>query len=153
MIDITVAIDKLEKIGLEAVKAELTERGIGSDAIEKLQPILELTGDNERKLAVLRDVIGASAVGLEGISEMETIFGYVNRLGVELPIELDFSLARGLNYYTGAIFEVKALDFAIGSICGGGRYDDLTGIFGMPNMSGVGIAFGADRIFDVMTGL
>ncbi len=103
MIDITVAIDKLEKIGLEAVKAELTERGIGSDAIEKLQPILELTGDNERKLAVLRDVIGASAVGLEGISEMETIFGYVNRLGVELPIELDFSLARGLNYYTGAI--------------------------------------------------
>ena len=121
MIDITVAIDKLEKIGLEAVKAELTERGIGSDAIEKLQPILELTGDNERKLAVLRDVIGSSAVGLEGISEMETIFGYVNRLGVELPIELDFSLARGLNYYTGAIFEVKALDFAIGSICGGGR--------------------------------
>ena len=153
MIDITVAIDKLEKIGLEAVKAELTERGIGSDAIEKLQPILELTGDNERKLAVLRDVIGASAVGLEGISEMETIFGYVNRLGVELPIELDFSLARGLNYYTGAIFEVKALDFAIGSICGGGRYDDLTGIFGMPNMSGVGISFGADRIYDVMTGL
>lgn len=153
MIDITVAIDKLEKIGLEAVKAELTERGIGSDAIEKLQPILELTGDNERKLAVLRDVIGASAVGLEGISEMETIFGYVNRLGVELPIELDFSLARGLNYYTGAIFEVKALDFAIGSICGGGRYDDLTGIFGMPGMSGVGISFGADRIYDVMCGL
>ena len=153
MIDITVAIDKLEKIGLEAVKAELTERGIGSDAIEKLQPILELTGDNERKLSVLRDVIGSSAVGLEGISEMETIFGYVNRLGVELPIELDFSLARGLNYYTGAIFEVKALDFAIGSICGGGRYDDLTGIFGMPNMSGVGISFGADRIYDVMTGL
>ena len=153
MIDITVAIDKLEKIGLEAVKAELTERGIGSDAIEKLQPILELTGDNERKLAVLRDVIGASAVGLEGISEMETIFGYVNRLGVELPIELAFSLARGLNYYTGAIFEVKALDFAIGSICGGGRYDDLTGIFGMPGMSGVGISFGADRIYDVMTGL
>lgn len=95
MIDITVAIDKLEKIGLEAVKAELTERGIGSDAIEKLQPILELTGDNERKLSVLRDVIGSSVVGLEGISEMETIFGYVNRLGVELPIELDFSLARG----------------------------------------------------------
>ena len=153
MIDITVAIDKLEKIGLEAVKAELTERGIGSDAIEKLQPILELTGDNERKLAVLRDVIGASAVGLEGISEMETIFGPVTRLGVELPIELDFSLARGLNYYTGAIFEVKALDFAIGSICGGGRYDDLTGIFGMPDMSGVGISFGADRIYDVMTGL
>ncbi len=153
MIDITVAIDKLEKIGLDAVKAELTERGIGSDAIEKLQPILELTGDNERKLAVLREVIGSSIVGLEGISEMETIFGYVNRLGVELPIELDFSLARGLNYYTGAIFEVKALDFAIGSICGGGRYDDLTGIFGMPNMSGVGISFGADRIYDVMTGL
>ena len=146
MIDITVAIDKLEKIGLEAVKAELTERGIGSDAIEKLQPILELTGDNERKLAVLRDVIGASAVGLEGISEMETIFGYVNRLGVELPIELDFSLARGLNYYTGAIFEVKALDFAIGSICGGGRYDGLVKEIGGQDVSGIGFAMGMERI-------
>ena len=147
MIDITVAIDKLEKIGLEAVKAELTERGIGSDAIEKLQPILELTGDNERKLAVLRDVIGASAVGLEGISEMETIFGYVNRLGVELPIELDFSLARGLNYYTGAIFEVKALDFAIGSICGGGRYDGLVQeISGDEARPGIGFAMGMERV-------
>ena len=147
MIDITVAIDKLEMMGLEAVKAELTERGIGSDAIEKLQPILELTGDNERKLAVLRDVIGASAVGLEGISEMETIFGYVNRLGVELPIELDFSLARGLNYYTGAIFEVKALDFAIGSICGGGRYDGLVQeISGDEARPGIGFAMGMERV-------
>lgn len=153
MIDITVAIDKLEKIGLDAVKSELQERGIGREAVDKLQPILELNGNNEQKLAALRNIIGSSAVGLQGISEMETIFEYVNRLGVELPMELDFSLARGLNYYTGAIFEVKALDFAIGSICGGGRYDDLTGIFGMPNMSGVGISFGADRIYDVMTGL
>ena len=150
MIDITVAIDKLEKIGLEAVKAELTERGIGSDAIEKLQPILELTGDNERKLAVLRDVIGASAVGLEGISEMETIFGYVNRLGVELPIELDFSLARGLNYYTGAIFEVKALDFAIGSICGGGRYDGLVEEVGGKPTPALGFGLGLDRILMAM---
>ena len=150
MIDITVAIDKLEKIGLEAVKAELTERGIGSDAIEKLQPILELTGDNERKLAVLRDVIGSSAVGLEGISEMETIFGYVNRLGVELPIELDFSLARGLNYYTGAIFEVKALDFAIGSICGGGRYDGLVEEVGGKPTPALGFGLGLDRILMAM---
>ena len=132
---------------MEAVKAELTERGIGSDAIEKLQPILELTGDNERKLSVLRDVIGSSAVGLEGISEMETIFGYVNRLGVELPIELDFSLARGLNYDTGAIFEVKALDFAIGSICGGGRYDDLTGIFGITEPAIYGVTLRLKKPF------
>lgn len=153
MVDITVAIDKLEKIGLDAVKTELQERGIGREAIDKLQPILELVGDNNQKLSALRTIIGSSSVGMEGISEMETIFGYVHRLGVALPIEMDFSLARGLNYYTGAIFEVKALDYAIGSICGGGRYDDLTGIFGMPDTSGVGISFGADRIYDVMTGL
>lgn len=153
MMDITVAIDKLEKIGLENVKAELLERGLTAEAVERLQPILELSGDNAQKLASLREVLSSSETGLKGIAEMETIFGHVARLGLELPVELDLSLARGLNYYTGAIFEVKALDFAIGSICGGGRYDDLTGIFGMPNTSGVGISFGADRIYDVMAGL
>ncbi len=153
MMDITVAIDKLEKIGIDNVKAELSERGLEQEAIDKLQPILELSGTNTEKLAKLRDIIGSSETGLKGIDEMTEIFGYVAELGLELPIELDLSLARGLNYYTGAIFEVKALDYAIGSICGGGRYDDLTGIFGLPNTSGVGISFGADRIYDVMVGL
>ncbi len=153
MMDITVAIDKLEKIGLENVKAELLERGLSQEAVDRLQPILELSGDNREKLDRLREVLAASETGQKGIAEMETIFGYVERLGIDLQVELDLSLARGLNYYTGAIFEVKALDYAIGSICGGGRYDDLTGIFGMPNLSGVGISFGADRIYDVMTGL
>jgi len=153
MMDITVAIDKLEKIGLDNVKAELAERGLEAEAIAKLQPILELCGTNAEKLAKLREVIGCSETGVKGIEEMEEIFGYVEKLGLQLPIELDLSLARGLNYYTGAIFEVKAMDYAIGSICGGGRYDDLTGIFGLPNTSGVGISFGADRIYDVMTGL
>ena len=153
MMDITVAIDKLEKIGLDNVKAELAERGLEQEAIDKLQPILELSGTNAEKLAKLREVIGCSETGVKGIEEMSEIFGYVERLGLQLPIELDLSLARGLNYYTGAIFEVKAMDFAIGSICGGGRYDDLTGIFGLPNTSGVGISFGADRIYDVMVGL
>ena len=153
MMDITIAIDKLEKIGLEAVNAELAEKGICAEAIAALQPILELKGTNAEKLAKLRQAIGGSETGLKGIEEMETIFGYVEKLGLSLTVELDLSLARGLNYYTGAIFEVKARDYAIGSICGGGRYDDLTGIFGMPGMSGVGISFGADRIYDVMTGL
>ena len=153
MMDITVAIDKLEKIGLENVKAELLERGLSQEAVDRLQPILELSGDNHQKINQLREVLATSETGLKGIDEMETVFGYVERLGIDLTVELDLSLARGLNYYTGAIFEVKALDFAIGSICGGGRYDDLTGIFGMPNLSGVGISFGADRIYDVMTGL
>ena len=153
MMDITVAIDKLEKIGLENVKAELLERGLEQTAVDRLQPILELSGDNHQKFSQLREVLAASETGLKGIEEMETIFGHVERLGIDLQVELDLSLARGLNYYTGAIFEVKALDFAIGSICGGGRYDDLTGIFGLPNLSGVGISFGADRIYDVMTGL
>ena len=153
MMDITVAIDKLEKIGLDNVKAELATRGLEQEAINKLQPILELSGSNTEKLAKLREVIGVSETGIKGIEEMTEIFGYVERLGLQLPIELDLSLARGLNYYTGAIFEVKALDYAIGSICGGGRYDDLTGIFGLPNTSGVGISFGADRIYDVMVGL
>ncbi|WP_302274210.1 histidine--tRNA ligase [Alistipes ihumii] len=153
MIDITVAIDKLEKIGLEAVNSELREKGIDERAIEALQPILSLEGANGAKLARLREILADSPVGLAGVTETETILSYVETLGTELEIELDLSLARGLNYYTGAIFEVKARDFAIGSICGGGRYDDLTGIFGMPNTSGVGISFGADRIYDVMTGL
>ena len=153
MIDITVAIDKLEKIGLEAVNGELREKGIDERAIEALQPILSLEGANGAKLARLREILADSPVGLAGVTETETILSYVETLGTELEIELDLSRARGLKYYTGAIFEVKARDFAIGSICGGGRYDDLTGIFGMPNTSGVGISFGADRIYDVMTGL
>ena len=153
MIDITVAIDKLEKIGLEAVNGELRGKGIDERAIEALQPILSLEGANGAKLARLREILADSPVGLAGVTETETILSYVETLGTELEIELDLSLARGLNYYTGAIFEVKARAFAIGSICGGGRYDDLTGIFGMPNTSGVGISFGADRIYDVMTGL
>ena len=153
MIDITVAIDKLDKIGLDNVKSELRERGIDDDAINKLQPILELSGTNAEKLNKLNEVIGASETGMLGIEEMRTIFNNVEQLGIGLTPELDLSLARGLNYYTGAIFEVKANDFQIGSISGGGRYDDLTGIFGMPGMSGVGISFGADRIYDVMLGL
>ena len=153
MIDITVAIDKLDKIGLDNVKAELRERGIDDEAIAKLQPILELSGTNAEKLEKLASVIGASETGVKGIEEMRTIFSNIEALGINLTPELDLSLARGLNYYTGAIFEVKANDFQIGSISGGGRYDDLTGIFGMPGMSGVGISFGADRIYDVMLGL
>lgn len=153
MIDITVAIDKLEKIGLDSVKAELRERGIEDAAIDKLQPILELKGTASEKIEKLGAILAKSETGLKGIDEMRMIFGYVERQGIALPIELDLSLARGLNYYTGAIFEVKANDFAIGSICGGGRYDNLTGIFGMPDVSGVGISFGADRIYDVMVGL
>ena len=153
MIDITVAIDKLEKIGFDNVAAELREKGIEDEAIEILKPILELEGTNNEKICKLRSIISDSETGLKGIEEMETIFGYIDRTGTSLDIELDLSLARGLNYYTGAIFEVKARDYAIGSICGGGRYDDLTGIFGLPDTSGVGISFGADRIYDVLSGL
>ncbi|MBQ2393795.1 MAG: histidine--tRNA ligase [Alistipes sp.] len=153
MMDITVAIDKLDKIGLDNVKAELRERGLEEEAIERLQPILQLDGTNAEKLNTLREVLSSSEEGLKGLDEMATVLGHVERLGVDLNVELDLSLARGLNYYTGAIFEVKALDFAIGSISGGGRYDNLTGIFGLQNVSGVGISFGADRIYDVMLGL
>ena len=153
MIDITVAIDKLEKIGLDNVKAELLERGIEEEAIAKLQPILELSGTTAEKLDTLATILADSPTGLLGVEEMRTVFDAVAKVGYTLNIELDLSLARGLNYYTGAIFEVKANDFAIGSICGGGRYDNLTGIFGMPDVSGVGISFGADRIYDVMVGL
>ena len=153
MMDITVAIDKLDKIGLDNVKAELRERGLEEEAIEKLQPILQLEGTNAEKIATLREVLAASETGLLGVDEMQTVFSHVEALGIDLQVELDLSLARGLNYYTGAIFEVKALDFQIGSISGGGRYDNLTGIFGLQNVSGVGISFGADRIYDVMLGL
>lgn len=153
MMDITVAIDKLDKIGLDNVKAELLERGLTPEAVGRLQPILELEGFNTQKISKLSEILANSETGRLGIEEMRTIFSYVERANLDLPVELDLSLARGLNYYTGAIFEVKALDFAIGSICGGGRYDDLTGIFGLKGLSGVGISFGADRIYDVMCGL
>ena len=153
IVDITVAIDKLEKIGLEAVKAELAERGITAGAIEKLTPILALTGTNGEKLHRLAEILASSDTGLLGIEEMRYVFNMTERLAIPLAVELDLSLARGLNYYTGTIFEVRARDWEIGSICGGGRYDDLTGIFGMPGVSGVGISFGADRIYDVMAGL
>ena len=151
IVDITVAIDKLDKIGLDAVNAELAEDGIPADAIEKLQPIINLTGSNEEKLATMRNVLSDSEVGLKGVDEVAFILSKLGSLNN--PIELDLTLARGLNYYTGAIFEVKALDVQIGSITGGGRYDNLTGIFGMPGQSGVGISFGADRIFDVLNQL
>ncbi len=153
MMDITVAIDKLDKIGVEAVNAELSERGLSNEAIEALQPILNLSGSTTEKLTALRDVLANSETGLKGIEELETLFGLIEVTGVKLNIELDLCLARGLNYYTGAIFEVKALDAQIGSITGGGRYDNLTGIFGLPDVSGVGISFGADRIYDVLTEL
>jgi histidyl-tRNA synthetase len=153
LVDITVAIDKLEKIGLEAVKAELSEKGLAAESIARLEPILSLSGSNSEKLQKLAAALAGSEIGLLGIEEMSFIFRMMSELGVGLNVELDLSLARGLNYYTGTIFEVKALDWPIGSICGGGRYDDLTGIFGMPGVSGVGISFGADRIYDVMEGL
>ncbi len=153
LVDITVAIDKLEKIGLEAVKAELADKGIDTAAIAKLEPILALSGSNVEKLDKLAAALTGSETGLLGIEEMRYIFEMTQQLQIELDIELDLSLARGLNYYTGTIFEVKATGWTIGSICGGGRYDDLTGIFGMPGVSGVGISFGADRIYDVMEGL
>ena len=152
IVDITVAIDKLDKIGLDNVNAELESKGLTADSIEKLQPILKMSGTRQEKLATLKSILN-SETGKKGIEELETLFSYIDALGVELNVELDLTLARGLNYYTGAIFEVKALDVEIGSITGGGRYDNLTGIFGLDNMSGVGISFGADRIYDVMTQL
>jgi len=153
MIDITVAIDKLDKIGVDAVNAELAERGLSHEAVEALQPILHLSGTTAEKMVALRGILANSEAGLKGVEEMETLFGLIEATGVQLNIELDLCLARGLNYYTGAIFEVKALDAQIGSITGGGRYDNLTGIFGLPGVSGVGISFGADRIYDVLTEL
>ena len=153
LVDITVAIDKIDKIGIDAVKEELVEKGLTEKAIAIIEPVLTLSGSTEEKLARMRTLLAASETGMKGLEEVETLFGLIAEAGIRQPVELDLSLARGLNYYTGAIFEVKALDFAIGSICGGGRYDDLTGIFGLPGMSGVGISFGADRIFDVLKGL
>lgn len=151
--DITVAIDKTEKIGKEAVQAELREKGIDEAAIQKLQPILDLNGTNEEKLMQLQHILQESETGRKGIEELRTVFRYLQPLCLDIDIRLDLTLARGLSYYTGAIFEVKALDVEMGSITGGGRYDDLTGIFGLKNVSGVGISFGADRIFDVMNQL
>ena len=153
IVDITVAIDKLDKIGLEKVNEELAERGLTAEQIAKLQPILNMSGSTCDKLTTLRQVLASSETGMKGIEETETIFSLCEAAGVKLNIELDLTLARGLNYYTGAIFEVKALDVQMGSITGGGRYDNLTGIFGMPGVSGVGISFGADRIYDVLTEL
>ena len=153
IVDITVAIDKLDKIGLDNVNAELASKGIPQEAIDKLQPIILLSGSNEEKLATLKNVLAASETGLKGVEESEFILKTIAGLGIQSEVELDLTLARGLNYYTGAIFEVKALDVQIGSISGGGRYDNLTGVFGMEGMSGVGISFGADRIYDVLNQL
>ena len=153
IVDITVAIDKLDKIGLDNVNAELRDKGISEEAIAKLQPIILLNGTNTDKLATLRQVLATSETGLKGVEETTFILNTLESLGLKNEMELDLTLARGLNYYTGAIFEVKALDVQIGSITGGGRYDNLTGVFGMPGLSGVGISFGADRIFDVLNQL
>ena len=160
VVDITVAIDKLDKIGLEKVKEEMAEKGLEASGIAVIEQILSLQGGFGEKLAAMKSLFnGGSAsgvvsqTGLKGLEELEELFGLIDAAGVSAPVEMDLSLARGLNYYTGAIFEVKALDWEIGSICGGGRYDNLTGIFGLPDLSGVGISFGADRIYDVLVGL
>lgn len=153
LIDITVAIDKIDKIGLDAVKAELAERGIDEKGISVIEPVLLLQGSSAEKIAAMKSILASSETGMKGVAELEELFALIEAAGIKQEVEIDLSLARGLNYYTGAIFEVKAKDFVIGSICGGGRYDDLTGIFGLPNMSGVGISFGADRIYDVLSGL
>jgi len=148
--DITTAIDKMDKIGPHGVNKELESKGISLAAIDKLQPILHLIGNSEEKINVLLQLLASSKTGLQGIAEIRTIFDYLSHLTINTAVEIDLTLARGLNYYTGAIFEVKALGKEMGSICGGGRYDNLTGIFGLPNMSGVGVSFGADRIYDVL---
>lgn len=153
IIDITVAIDKLDKIGIDKVNDELREKGISDAAIEMIQPIILLSGSNVEKMAVLKNILATSQTGMAGVAEMQEIFRMVDFSGVSAIIEFDLTLARGLNYYTGAIFEVKANNVQIGSICGGGRYDNLTGIFGLPGISGVGISFGADRIYDVLNQL
>ena len=153
IIDITVAIDKLDKIGLDNVNAELREKGLSDEAIATLQPLLGLEGTNQERLEALSGMLASSQIGLKGIEEMRYVLDHVSSLGTRAQVELDVSLARGLNYYTGTILEVKALDVAIGSITGGWRYDNLTGVFGMPGLSGVGISFGADRIFDVLNQL
>ncbi|PKO95459.1 MAG: histidine--tRNA ligase [Bacteroidetes bacterium HGW-Bacteroidetes-7] len=151
--DITIAIDKIDKIGLDEVKKELLERGIDQKAIDAIEPVLNLKGSTAEKIEAMKPVLEKSATGMKGLEELSRVFELVQLAGVKQETELDLSLARGLNYYTGAIFEVKAKGVAIGSICGGGRYDDLTGIFGLPGVSGVGISFGADRIYDVLNAL
>lgn len=153
IVDITVAIDKLDKIGLEKVNQELLAKGLTEENVSKLQPILALSGNNNEKLSQLKDVLANSEIGLKGVAELETLFGYTANLDFTAELELDLTLARGLNYYTGTIIEVKALDVQIGSITGGGRYDNLTGVFGVDGLSGVGISFGADRIYDVLNQL
>ncbi len=153
MVDITVAIDKLDKIGLDNVRAELAERGLTAEQIQALDPVFALGGSADEKIAALEQLFAQVEVGQKGAAELKELFGYINAAALRCTVELDLTLARGLNYYTGAIFEVKAQDVQIGSICGGGRYDNLTGIFGMPDVSGVGISFGADRIYDVLTEL
>lgn len=153
IIDITVAIDKLDKIGMEKVIAELLQNGIPEESVEKLKPILQLEGSNEEKIQSLQHILTDSPIGMKGVEEIAQVFHLTSLVPFQCKLELDLTLARGLNYYTGAIMEVKSTEFAIGSICGGGRYDDLTGIFGLPNMSGVGVSFGADRIYDVLNGL
>ena len=153
IVDITVAIDKLDKIGLDAVNAELRNNGLSDEQIEKIQPIISLSGSNDEKLTTIETVLKASEIGLKGVEETRFILDTLKKSNLQNEIELDLTLARGLNYYTGAMFEVKALDVEIGSITGGGRYDNLTGIFGLPNVSGVGISFGVDRIFDVLNAL
>lgn len=153
IVDITVAIDKIDKIGIDNVNAELIERGLTTEAVDKLRPILSLSGSNEEKLAVMTDFLKDSEVGRKGLEEMREVFAGIDAIGHKAEMEVDISLARGLNYYTGTIIEVKARDVEIGSITGGGRYDNLTGVFGMPGLSGVGISFGADRIYDVMNQL
>lgn len=153
IVDICTAIDKLDKIGREAVCAELSERGLSEAAIEKLQPFFDFSGSNDEKLDKLARIFADSEIGTKGVEELREMLDYADVLGVETPVELDITLARGLNYYTGAIFEVKALDVSIGSISGGGRYDNLTGIFGLKNVSGVGISYGAERIYDVLNEL
>ena len=153
IVDITVAIDKLDKIGLDNVNQELREDGLSDEQIEKLQPIISLEGTNDEKLNTIAEVLATSETGLKGVEETRFILDTLKTLGLKNEIQLDLTLARGLNYYTGAIFEVKALDVQIGSITGGGRYDNLTGIFGMPGISGVGISFGVDLIFDVLNAL
>lgn len=153
IVDITVAIDKIDKIGIDNVNAELREKGLGEEAVATLQPLLTLAGSNAEKLATLKTLLAKSEVGNKGIEEIEYVLGHVESLNLKSTVELDVSLARGLNYYTGTILEVKANDVVMGSITGGGRYDNLTGVFGMPGTSGVGISFGADRIFDVLNTL
>lgn len=153
IIDITVAIDKMDKIGIDNVNAELMEKGLSQEVIGQLQPLLTLKGTNDEKLATLSQLLSGSEVGMKGVEELSYVLNHASALNLKSAVELDVSLARGLNYYTGTIFETKALDVAMGSILGGGRYDNLTGVFGMPGLSGVGISFGADRIYDVLNAL